>query len=93
MARALIVSAEAPGARETNFRLARIFLWSTTDLMNDNSDIFYLETLVEALDRRRPQPDRPEAERIARAGAVLRRQALHRLAELGGERRAGQCRP
>ncbi len=55
--------------------------------MNDGTDIFYLQALIDALNRRLPQPERPDAARIARDGAALRLRAIRRLAELGAEPR------
>jgi hypothetical protein len=61
-------------------------------MMHDLSDAFYLHQLIDALDRRLPQPERPDAADIARAGADLRRRAVRRLTELG-DRRASQLPP
>lgn len=50
--------------------------------MNDASDIQYIHELIEALDRRLPQAERPDAAAIARDRAALRARAVERLAEL-----------
>jgi hypothetical protein len=56
--------------------------------MNDCSDIFYVHALIDALDRRLPQPERADAADIARAGAALRVRAVRRLSELESRRAA-----
>jgi hypothetical protein len=56
--------------------------------MSELSDIYYLNLLIDALDRRGPQPARADAEEIARAAAALRRRAVRRLAELSGAPRS-----
>jgi hypothetical protein len=60
--------------------------------MNDSSDIFYVCELIEALDRRLPQPERADAAAIARQAAALRRRAVRRLAELRAQARHPQAR-
>jgi hypothetical protein len=52
------------------------------------SDIFYLHELIEALDRRLPQPERTDAPTIARDSAALRLRAIERLTELEGRQAA-----
>ena len=52
-----------------------------------STTIGHLRELVRALDRRRPQPDRPGEAAVVRAAAALRRRALARLAELEARRR------
>jgi len=58
--------------------------------MDPMDDIYYLHELIDALDRRSPHSDRPDAEEIARAGAALRRRAVRRLAELGAQPRSAR---
>lgn len=58
--------------------------------MHDSSDIFYVCELIEALDRRLPQPNRPDEPFIASEAADLRRRAVRRLAELRAEARRGR---
>ena len=58
--------------------------------MSDGSDIYYLYELLDALDRRRPQPDRRDAVTIARTAAALRERALSRLSELGAPPRSAR---
>ena len=60
--------------------------------MDDASDIYYLHELIAALDRRRHQPGRRDAEEIARTGAALRKRALRRLTELGAQARSDRPR-
>jgi hypothetical protein len=50
--------------------------------MDELSDIFYVHELIEALDRRLPQPERADAAVIARDVSALRARAVRRLAEL-----------
>ena len=54
--------------------------------MSDCSDVFYLTELINALDRRLPQPERPDAADIARVGADLRVRAIRRLSEIEDRR-------
>ena len=58
-----------------------------------STTIGHLRELVRALDRRRPQPDRPGEAAVVRAAAALRRRALARLAALEARRRcsSGRC--
>jgi hypothetical protein len=53
--------------------------------VSHTSDIHYVHELIAALDRRLPQPERPDAMRIARQSAALRARAVRRLAELERE--------
>ena len=62
--------------------------------MSDPALAGRLYEVIAALDRRRPQPQRPGEKAIARAAAELRRKALARLAELEREaagRQAPAC--
>jgi hypothetical protein len=60
---------------------------------DDSSDIFYVYELIEALDRRLPQPERAGEAIIARQAAALRRRAVRRLAELRAQARHAHARP
>jgi hypothetical protein len=61
--------------------------------MDDSSDIYYVCELIEALDRRLPQPARPDEAIIAGQAAALRRRAVRRLAELRAHARRAHARP
>jgi hypothetical protein len=50
--------------------------------LSDSTTIGNLHELIDALDRRRPQPNRADEAGIARDSAALRIRALARLAEL-----------
>jgi hypothetical protein len=50
--------------------------------MNDSNTITRLREVIAALDRRRPQPCRPDEATIALDAAALKSKALHRIAEL-----------
>jgi hypothetical protein len=58
--------------------------------VDDSGDIHYLHELIEALDRRLPQPERADAEEIARTSAALRFRAIARLTELAREPSRGR---
>jgi hypothetical protein len=58
----------------------------------DSSDIYYVCELIEALDRRLPQPHRADEPIIASQAADLRRRAVRRLAELRAQSRYGHAR-
>lgn len=55
---------------------------------DDSSDIYYVCELIDALDRRSPQPGRPD---VARQAADLRRKAVRRLAELRARSRRARA--
>ena len=57
--------------------------------MPDSTDVYYLHELLDALERRSPQPERADAREIARAVAAMRSKATRRLAELGAQPRSG----
>ena len=56
--------------------------------MNDTSDIYYLQELIDALDRRLPQPHRADSAVLARKSATLRERAIRKLTELGAQPRS-----